>query len=55
MEETKTFKNVDDNWPKFGNLELRNVSAKYEGCEDLVLKKVSFKLNHKQKIGIVGR
>lgn len=42
------------NWPNEGTMEYENVSLTYNNKE-MVLKNLSFKLNAKEKIGIVGR
>jgi len=41
-------------WPAAGEIEFRNVNLAYKD-EDLVLKNLSFKINAREKIGIVGR
>lgn len=40
---------------KKGNVELKNVSARYEINKELVLKNISFKAKGGSKIGVVGR
>ncbi|KAJ3321041.1 hypothetical protein HDU76_000167 [Blyttiomyces sp. JEL0837] len=42
-------------WPKTGNITFTNVSMRYSKDLPLVLKNVTFQINNKQKIGIVGR
>lgn len=36
------------------SLEFRNVSFRYPGCEEYVLKNINFQINHGEHIGIVG-
>ena len=42
-------------WPKEGAVEFKNYMLKYWENTELVLKGISFKINPKEKIGIVGR
>ncbi|XP_046571663.1 multidrug resistance-associated protein 1-like isoform X2 [Haliotis rubra] len=42
-------------WPRHGDIEFRKLSLRYREGLDLVLKDVSFKVKHCEKIGIVGR
>lgn len=42
-------------WPSEGNYTITNVSYKYRPELPLVLKKVSFDIRSKEKIGVVGR
>lgn len=44
-----------DNWPSKGSIYFKEVSLRYLGCRNPVLKKVSFDVAPKEKIGIVGR
>jgi len=46
---------VPEEWPAHGTIEFKNYSARYRPELPLVLKNVSFKINHGEKIGIVGR
>ncbi|XP_067675287.1 multidrug resistance-associated protein 1-like [Haliotis asinina] len=43
------------NWPQHGDIEFRKLSLRYREGLDLVLKDVTFKVKHCEKIGIVGR
>lgn len=42
-------------WPESGRIVFREVSLKYSPETPFVLKNVSFEINSKEKIGIVGR
>ena len=42
-------------WPKSGAVSFNNYSAKYRPGLDLVVKELNFKIQPKEKIGIVGR
>ena len=42
-------------WPKYGSIEFRCVSFRYQPLGELVLKKISFTIHGGQKIGLVGR
>ncbi|KAH9946530.1 metal resistance protein YCF1 [Amylocystis lapponica] len=46
---------VDESWPKSGEIEFRQYSTRYRPELDLVLKNISVKINHREKIGICGR
>jgi len=46
---------VDKSWPKRGEIELKNFSARYRPGLPLVLKNINFTIHHGEKIGIVGR
>jgi len=43
------------NWPTNGRIEVRNYTTRYRENLPLVLKKLSFTVNAKEKVGIVGR
>lgn len=43
------------NWPSAGSVEFRNVSLRYRPGLPRVLRNISFSINAKEKIGIVGR
>ena len=47
--------NLDDNWPKSGALEFKNVSLRYADHLPMVLKKVSFKIESGSRVGLIGR
>ncbi|KAJ2809166.1 hypothetical protein H4R20_000345 [Coemansia guatemalensis] len=42
-------------WPEQGTLEFKNYSTRYREGLDLVLKDLSFRVQPRQKVGIVGR
>ena len=44
-----------NSWPEFGRIEFENVSMRYFEDEDPVLKNLNFKIEAKEKIGVVGR
>ena len=49
---------IDDtlvNWPQKGKIEFLNFSTRYRPDTEIVLKKISFKILPKEKIGIAGR
>ena len=43
------------NWPTHGNYQIKDASYRYRPELPLVLKKISFDIKEKQKIGVVGR
>jgi ABC-type multidrug transport system fused ATPase/permease subunit len=43
------------NWPSLGRIEFLNYSVKYRPNTEVVLKNMSFKINSREKIGVVGR
>lgn len=43
------------NWPEQGNMEFRDVSLRYRPTTEIVLNKLSFKINPGEKVGVVGR
>ena len=44
-----------ENWPSEGNYSIDNVSFRYRPELPLVLKRLKFDVQSKQKIGVVGR
>ena len=44
-----------ESWPEFGRIEFRNVSMRYFEDEEPVLKNLNFKIEAREKIGVVGR
>ena len=46
---------VTDRWPISGVVEYDGVSASYAPSLDLVLRKITFSINHLERVGIVGR
>lgn len=42
-------------WPATGEVEFKDVQLKYRPTTDMVLKGLSFKIQHGHKIGVVGR
>jgi ABC-type multidrug transport system fused ATPase/permease subunit len=44
-----------ENWPQHGAIEFKDLSIRYDKDLPLVLKNISFSVNPKEKIGIVGR
>lgn len=53
--ENKQNGEIRENWPNRGVIEYRNVSLTYSTAKQKVLKDLSFTVNAKEKIGIVGR
>lgn len=47
--------NGSSTWPNEGKIEFRNISMRYASSADSVLKKISFLIPSKSKMGIVGR
>ncbi|ODM94951.1 Multidrug resistance-associated protein 4 [Orchesella cincta] len=47
-------KNSPTGWPNDGSIKFNNVSLSYDGVQD-ILQKLSFSINAKEKIGIVGK
>ena len=45
----------DEQWPRQGELEFKDVVLRYRPNTDIVLDKVSFKAQPGEKIGVVGR
>ncbi len=53
VEETET---VEDNMPPInGDIEFKNVCFKYPDAQNYVLEDVSFKINHGEKVAIIGK
>lgn len=46
---------IIENWPEKGAIKFEKVDLCYEGCKTSVLKGISFNVQAKEKIGIVGR
>ena len=44
-----------NNWPNEGKIRFENYSVKYRPNTEIVLKKLNFEINSKDKIGVVGR
>ena len=42
-------------WPKTGSLEFSNFWLRYRPELDFVLKNINIKINHGEKVGIIGR
>lgn len=49
------FGKVVDGWPSEGSLRFEDVELRYDGCRSSVLKKISFDVKPKEKVGIIGR
>ena len=45
----------NDSWPSHGVVEFRHFSARYRPELDLCLRNISFRANHGERVGIVGR
>ncbi|KAG2214416.1 hypothetical protein INT47_000972 [Mucor saturninus] len=54
-EKYEASRSVDPMWPAIGKVEFRGYSTRYRPGLDLCLKNLSFTINPKEKIGIVGR
>lgn len=50
----KSEKFLDENFGMNGKIEFKNVSFKYSGAEENVLKNISFVINPGEKIGVIG-
>lgn len=46
---------IDKTWPKEGAVDFDNLKVRYREGLDLVLKGLTFKVNAREKVGIVGR
>ncbi|KUJ07957.1 putative ATP-binding cassette transporter [Mollisia scopiformis] len=46
---------VTEDWPAFGNIEFKNVSASYTANDTLVVRNLNMSINAGEKIGICGR
>jgi ATP-binding cassette, subfamily C (CFTR/MRP), member 1 len=44
-----------DNWPEEGHMEFSGASLKYRPETEIVLNKLSFRVQKGEKIGVVGR
>lgn len=53
--EDKKIGRVIENWPDQGKIEYKNVSLTYATTKQKVLQDISFTIEPRQKIGIVGR
>lgn len=53
--EDKKVGEVVKSWPNLGRIEYKNVSLTYTTTKEKVLKSISFTVEPRQKIGIVGR
>ena len=51
----RKIKNFNSNWPTEGKIEFDNVSFSYDDNLPNVLQNVTFTINAKEKVGIVGR
>ncbi|KAK9889087.1 hypothetical protein WA026_004359 [Henosepilachna vigintioctopunctata] len=47
--------NIPQNWPTEGKLQFKNICFKYNDGDPYVLKNITFTVEPRQKIGIVGR
>ena len=55
LDQTKSSDLQLADWPKYGNIEIKNLYAKYGEHFDFVLKNICLSIKHNEKIGIVGR
>ncbi|XP_044268715.1 probable multidrug resistance-associated protein lethal(2)03659 [Tribolium madens] len=55
VEHDDATKKPPQDWPTMGIIEFRSVSMRYAAEEPMVLKKLNFKVNSGEKVGIVGR
>ena len=55
QEDKKEYDPTMVNWPHDSSIEFRDFSLRYRPDTDLVLRNLSFKIEPKQKIGVVGR
>lgn len=46
---------IDKKWPQNGCIEFKNVDMRYRPTTQKILRKLSFKINSGEKIGVVGR
>ena len=46
---------INENWPQNGEIQFQNYSVKYRPDTEIVLKKINFKINAGEKVGICGR
>lgn len=54
MEYKSVFKNGTLKLDELKTIEFKNVSFKYPGCENYVLENLSFKIDNKEKVSLVG-
>lgn len=50
-----TKNNLDPKWPQFGSIQFKNVCMRYRDGLPLVLNEISFNIDTRDKIGVVGR
>ena len=53
--ESEPGKKPPSDWPQFGSIEFRNVTMRYFDDEEAVLRNLNFKIEAREKIGVVGR
>lgn len=53
--ESEPDKKPSNLWPEYGKIEFKNVTLRYFADEPPVLKNLTFTINAKEKIGVVGR
>lgn len=46
---------TNDSWPSKGSVSFKEVTLTYQGCKNSVLKNISFEVESKEKIGVIGR
>ena len=46
---------INEKWPQNGEIQFQNYSVKYRPDTEIVLKKINFKINAGEKVGICGR
>ncbi|KAG4443574.1 hypothetical protein IFR05_000951 [Cadophora sp. M221] len=46
---------VPDNWPMYGSIEIKNVSASYTSDDNLVIRNLNMSIQPGEKVGICGR
>lgn len=51
----KENENSEKNWPMNGNIRFERLKVRYAEDLDYVLRNISFEINGKEKVGIVGR
>lgn len=52
---TGTKNDLDPKWPQFGSIQFKNVCMRYRDGLPLVLNEISFNIDTRDKIGVVGR
>ena len=55
QEDSKSYQENIDKWPQEGKIEFVNYSLRYRPETELVLKNLTFTIEPRQKIGVVGR